>query len=427
MTFFRKIKNSIDKISPKSGRKKINNKKSSTTSNDQLYTSVNEINPSSSDNIGNSTISFNSEKEHSSLTKINQNLSLSLAINDTEVLKDIITYNCFEDINILNTTNNNNFQIETENLCNKKAVENSCSNSLITKEKTESKINKLDIEISKDKLKNIENLNNLSKKEIECTKKISINNIEINEGNNLLINSKDYSENNQKLENKTESNQIENNNIKQIQEKRKKQNSTIIQDSEIKEININNTELIRKNNKESEISNNNFKKEDIYNIISKTKQLMENQESPNNININDIEVKEKLEKNYNVLSLNNIDPKNIPIAKNNIEGSSHYTLVINNKQLYKSTIKFYINLGFNVENLNSKYNYKHEFEATTWEDNQYFKTLVEYSEDEHTLFDEETWLSLENENGKIKLRIVENLQKDFAVADFSQISDKKTP
>lgn len=117
--------------------------------------------------------------------------------------------------------------------------------------------------------------------------------------------------------------------------------------------------------------------------------------------------------------------QNIPIANNNIEGSSHFTLVINNKQLYKSTIKFYVNLGFNIEPLQSKYNYKHEFEATTWEDNHYTKTLVEYSEDEHTIFDEETWLVLENENGKVKLRIVENLRKDFAVADFSQVSDEK--
>jgi len=132
-----------------------------------------------------------------------------------------------------------------------------------------------------------------------------------------------------------------------------------------------------------------------------------------------------IDNNSNNDNINVIDPKNIPIAKNNIERSSHYTLVVNNKQLYELTINFYVNLGFKIENLHSKYNYKHEFEATTWEDNHYNKTLVEYSEDEHTLFDEETWLILENENGKAKLRIVENLHKEFAVADFSQVSDEK--
>ena len=82
-------------------------------------------------------------------------------------------------------------------------------------------------------------------------------------------------------------------------------------------------------------------------------------------------------------------------------------------------------MGFHIDNLHSKFNLKHEFEATTWEDQHYTKTLVEYNEEEHTLFDEETWLSLVNENGKIALRIVENLHKDFAVADFSQASDEK--
>jgi len=126
-----------------------------------------------------------------------------------------------------------------------------------------------------------------------------------------------------------------------------------------------------------------------------------------------------------LLTLDKLDPKDLPMIQNNIESLTHYTLVVNNKQLYESTIKFYITLGFNVDNLQSKYNLKHEFDATTWEDEHYTKTHVEYNEEDHILFDEETWLSLQNENGKIVLRIVENLHKDFAVADFSQTSDEK--
>ncbi|ORY59356.1 PFK-domain-containing protein [Neocallimastix californiae] len=487
MTLFRKIKTSINKLSPKTGRKKSNtNRNSVYQNNDQSFSSLNESFHTIEDNIEKKTVSTTTEKEGSPIhTKINQNLSLSLAINDNEVLKDIITYNCFEDIK---ETNNKNNSLQPNNEINKLPEKNKISdrkevindnetdnNVIINDKKSENnevininESDKFSIIKNNSKLKignysNIKNsndknnngnpemkeenpkeLNDLRESNVENINILSLdktkgedfdlsNEIEIKEHNNKIDKNNIILKNSEnktiKKENSKEALKNKNDEIKIIENLPEKSESKSIEKNDKKR---NNKKFeLTENNKENLLSydkdiNQNMNNEEKHQM--KREDIIESNNNNNTKNVNDFELKKELEKEYNN-SLKNIDltivHKNIPIANNNIEGSSHFTLVINNKQLYKSTIKFYVNLGFNIEPLQSKYNYKHEFEATTWEDNHYTKTLVEYSEDEHTIFDEETWLVLENENGKVKLRIVENLRKDFAVADFSQVSDEK--
>jgi len=435
MPLFRKFKNSIEKKSPKSGRKKSINKNSTTKLNDQSSSNLNETVPSVTDSFEKSFSSNFSEKEGSTLhPKINQNLSLSIAINDTEIPKDIITYNCFEDINTTNTNNKNILnslsEIKPDN--SSKKIENSTKKKIIEEIKLDTNSNKeliksnsnSDIKIkNQDNNKEEENQSNIQNLESNYTT-VSDKNKQISSKNTHIIQEKNSKE--EKTLFIKENNSVEKENNFELQ----KQNIIETADNENNKLNISenleNKSLYKKNSSIENLTKHPLEEQKLTINNSFNNSYKENFKPTGYIKTimdNDEEIQDSFD--IITMSMNNLDRKDIPIIRNNIEALAHHTLVINNKQLYKSTIKFYINLGFKIDNLNSKYNLKHEFEATTWEDHRYTKRLVEFSEEEHPLFDEEMWLSIENENGKITLRIVENLHKDFAVADFSQASDEK--
>jgi len=512
MTLFRKLK-----LSPKTGRRK-SRRYSKNKIIDQSFKSLDESTPSIVDSIGRSSSSIFPEKEGNSLNqKINQNLSLSIAINDIEIPKDIVTYNCFEDINTANTenkiktddtnktdniikeditikTDSNNTNLESENKSNSiasdtkgKTIEvlNTNNNSISFDNSTDSRIednNNLETLQDSIKDKNLSDIDNIRESNISVENKIehtpkSLDKVSEENSNKEILNKEIEEENQNKetseeiFDKETQEENLNKETPEEISNKEAQEDNSNKENSskEIPESLNNNIDI--EINKEVKIENNTQNIENTKISLEESKGFFnnnttENLNKENNSNTLSQDIKSEIKKNIlndikpvqvikiinsnlnksknylkpkmdiqeekfenditaSLISLKPFDPEDIPTVHNNIEAVTHYTLVVNNKQLYKSTIKFYVNLGFNIDNLNSKYNLKHDFEATTWEDQHYIKRLVEYSEDEHPLYDEETWLSLINDNGKIALRIVENLHKDFAVADFSQASDEK--
>jgi len=154
MTLFRKLK-----LSPKTGRRK-SRRYSKNKIIDQSFKSLDESTPSIVDSIGRSSSSIFPEKEGSSLNqKINQNLSLSIAINDIEIPKDIVTYNCFEDINTTNTESKikTDDKIKTDNIIKEDdTVKKDSNNTNLESE------NKLDSIVSDTKGRTIEELNTIN-------------------------------------------------------------------------------------------------------------------------------------------------------------------------------------------------------------------------------------------------------------------------
>jgi len=204
MTLFRKLK-----LSPKTGRRK-SRRYSKNKIIDQSFKSLDESTPSIVDSIGRSSSSIFPEKEGSSLNqKINQNLSLSIAINDIEIPKDIVTYNCFEDINTTNTESKikTDDKIKTDNIIKEDdTVKKDSNNTNLESE------NKLDSIVSDTKGKTIEELNTINN---------SIN-----------------------IENSTDSKIEDNNNLEALQSNIKDKNLLDIEN--IKELNISTEDKIER-------------------------------------------------------------------------------------------------------------------------------------------------------------------------------------